>query len=104
MQIILYVERFILQYLNPPADTDTKHQAVLLRESGKSAAAVAETVGLSAPTVLALHRAFKAGGWAAVDQRSRGRPRSAPVNGAPAAMVQALAGLLPEQEIGRAHV
>ena len=97
MQIILYVERFILQYLNPPADTDAKHQAVLLRESGKSAAAVAKTVGLSAPTVLALHRAFKAGGWAAVDQRSRGRPRSAPVNGAPAAIVESLAGLLPEQ-------
>ena len=69
---------------------------MLLRESGKSAAAVARAVGLSAPTVLALHRAFKAGGWAAVDQRSRGRPRSEPLGGAPAAIAQALAGLLPE--------
>ena len=75
---------------------DAKHQAVLLRESGKTAAAVARAVGLSAPTVLALHRAFKAGGWAAVDQRSRGRPRFAPLGGAPAGIVQALAGLLPE--------
>jgi len=89
-------ERFILQYASPLPSTDAKHQAVLLRESGKSAAVVAQAVGLSAPTVLAVHRAFKAGGWAAVDQRSRGRPRSAPLGGAPAGIVQSLAGLLPE--------
>ena len=85
-----------MQYTSPLLSADAKHQAVLLRESGKSAAVVAQAVGLSAPTVLALHRAFKAGGWAAVDQRSRGRPRSAPFGGAPAAIAQALAGLLPE--------
>ncbi len=96
MQKIVYVEIFNLQDFSPLSNADAKHQAVLLRESGKSAAAVAQAVGLSAPTVLALHRAFKTGGWAAVDLRMRGRPRSAPLDGAPAAIAQALAGLLPE--------
>ena len=57
-----------------PTITNQRHQAVLLRESGLSAAEVGKTVGLSAPTVLSLHKAFKAGGWAAVDERTRGRP------------------------------
>ena len=69
---------------------------MLLRESGKSAAEVSQAVGLSAPTVLALHRAFVAGGWDAVDRRARGRPRLPQMRGAPQATVQALAGLLPE--------
>ena len=69
---------------------------MLLRESGKSAAEVSQAVGLSAPTVLALHRAFVAGGWDAVDRRARGRPRLPQVRVAPQATVQALAGLLPE--------
>ena len=97
MQLILYIERFDLQDPTLLPSVDPRHQAVLLRESGKSAAAVGRAVGLSAPTVLALHRAFKAGGWAAVDRRTRGRPRSAPVNRAPAAITQVLTGLLPEQ-------
>jgi sulfate adenylyltransferase subunit 2 len=61
-----------------------RHQAVLLRETGQSAAEVGKAVGLSAPTVLSLHKAFKAGGWVAVDQRTRGRPRSAKAQTAPA--------------------
>ena len=68
----------------------------MLRESGKSAAEVSQAVGLSAPTVLALHRAFVAGGWDAVDRRARGRPRLPQARGAPQATLQALAGLLPE--------
>ena len=61
----------------------SRHQAVLLRESGLPAAAVGKAVGLSAPTVLSLHKAFKAGGWAAVDQRTRGRPRTLQTQTAP---------------------
>jgi sulfate adenylyltransferase subunit 2 len=61
----------------PTEKTNLRHQAVLLRESGLSAAEVGKAVGLSAPTVLSLHKAFKAGGWAAVDERTRGRPRTA---------------------------
>jgi len=57
--------------------TNPRHQAVLLRESGLSATEVGKAVGLSAPTVLSLHKAFKAGGWTAVDERTRGRPRAA---------------------------
>ena len=97
MQKILYVERLILQDTAESASLQAKHQAVLLRESGLSASEVAKTVGLSAPTVLALHRAFKAGGWDAVDQRTRGRPRLPNSSAAPQAIVDALVGLLPEQ-------
>ena len=96
IQKILYAERFNLHDAPLPLNADAKRQAVMLREAGKSAAFVAQAVGLSAPTVLALHRAFKAGGWAAVDRRSRGRPRTAPVSVAPAAITQTLVGLLPE--------
>jgi transposase len=68
-------------------NSNPRHQAVLLREAGQSAAKIGKAVGLSAPTVLSLHKAFKAGGWVAVDQRSRGRPRSAEVQIAPAELV-----------------
>ncbi len=68
-----------------------RHQAVLLRESGLTAAEVARTVGLSAPTVLSLHKAFKAGGWAAVDQRTPGRPRTPAHRGAPTDLAQQFA-------------
>jgi len=101
MQRILYIERLNLHNnLSEPVN-DPRRLAVQLRESGKSAANVAQAVGLSAPTVLALHRAFKAGGWAAVDQRTRGRPRTPVGHSAPQAITQALVGLLPEDaELG----
>ncbi len=67
----------------PTQKTNPRHQAVLLRESGLSAAKVGKAVGLSAPTVLSLHKAFKAGGWAAVDERTRGRPRTSQTQKAP---------------------
>jgi sulfate adenylyltransferase subunit 2 len=67
-------------------DNNPRHQAVLLRESGLSAAEVGKAVGLSAPTVLSLHKAFKAGGWAAVDDRTRGRPRAPQTQNAPEAL------------------
>lgn len=70
-----------------PNANNPRYQAVLLRESGLSANEVAKAVGLSAPTVISLHKAFKAGGWAAVDERSRGRPRVVDRLNAPTALV-----------------
>jgi sulfate adenylyltransferase subunit 2 len=86
-----------LQDTDRSASNPAKHQAVLMRESGLSASDVAKAVGLSAPTVLALHRAFKAGGWDAVNQRTRGRPRLPQSCDAPQVIVDALVGLLPEK-------
>lgn len=56
-------------------DNNPRHQVVLMRESGLPASEVGNAVGLSTPTVLSLHEAYKAGSWAAVDRRTRGRPR-----------------------------
>jgi sulfate adenylyltransferase subunit 2 len=72
-------------------NTNPRHQAVLLRESGLTATEVAKTVGLSAPTVLSLHKAFKTGGWVAVDQRTPGRPRTPAHQGAPSDTAQQFA-------------
>ena len=52
-----------------------RHRAVALRESGATLEVIAKQTGLSKPTVIALHRAFKGGGWAAVEARRTGRPR-----------------------------
>ena len=53
--------------------------AVHLRLAGASIAETAEKVGLSRPTVIRAHKAFEAGGWAAVPVAERGRrPRGNP--------------------------
>ena len=97
-KLILYKKIFILHnaQMDTTAQPTPKRQAVLLRESGLSGAQVAKATGLSAPTVLALHKAFKAGGWEAVDQRTRGRPRLGAQATCPANVTEAFAGLLPE--------
>ncbi len=52
-----------------------RRQAVMLRLQGQKLAAVAGSTGLSAPTVIAAVKAYRQGGWAAVDVRPRrGRP------------------------------
>jgi sulfate adenylyltransferase subunit 2 len=52
-----------------------RRQAVLLRLNGEKLAAVTDTTGLSAPTVIAAVKAYRQGGWEAVDVRPRrGRP------------------------------
>jgi sulfate adenylyltransferase subunit 2 len=54
-----------------------RRQAVLLRLQGKKLAAVTEATGLSAPTVIAAAKAYREGGWTAVEVRPRrGRPAS----------------------------
>lgn len=55
-----------------------RRKAVQLRLQGLTLAAVTEATGLSAPTVIAAHKAFKALGWVGVPvQRRLGRPRKA---------------------------
>jgi sulfate adenylyltransferase subunit 2 len=51
-----------------------REEAVRLRLSGATLADAAKQTGLSAPTVAALVRAYKKGGWEAVINRRRGRP------------------------------
>src|SRR4051812_19177577 len=52
-----------------------RREAVRLRLQGEKLAAAAATTGLSAPTVIAAVRAYREGGWPAVEvSRLRGRP------------------------------
>jgi sulfate adenylyltransferase subunit 2 len=61
--------------LSVPDLNARRRQAVLLRLQGEKLAVVTGTTGLSAPTVIAAVKAFRAGGWSAVEvQPRRGRP------------------------------
>lgn len=53
-----------------------RRQAVELRMAGNTLAQTQQAVGLSAPTVIAAVKAYKAGGWEAVAVGPRGRPRA----------------------------
>lgn len=50
-----------------------RRQAVALRLEGHTLQQAAQASGLSVPTVVAAHKAWKQGGWDAVDVRARGR-------------------------------
>jgi sulfate adenylyltransferase subunit 2 len=52
---------------------ERRRQAVKLRLAGMTVAAVSDVVELSAPTVIAAHKAYLAGGWSAVLLKRRGR-------------------------------
>jgi sulfate adenylyltransferase subunit 2 len=52
---------------------ERRRQAVKLRLAGMTVAAVSDAVELSAPTVIAAHKAYLAGGWSAVLLKRRGR-------------------------------
>ncbi len=52
-----------------------RRRAVQLRLSGNTLSNVSKEVGLSTPTIIAAVKAFKEGGWSAVDVKPRGRPR-----------------------------
>ncbi len=60
---------------NLPAEelNERRREAVRLRLTGMTVAAVSAAVRLSAPTVIAAHKAYLAGGWDAVLLRRRGR-------------------------------
>ncbi len=66
-----------------------RRRAVQLRLSGNTLANVSEEVGLSTPTIIAAVKAFKDGGWAAVDVKPRGRPRRNEVQHSSTAQAQA---------------
>ncbi len=51
-----------------------RRAAVKSRLDGKTLGAISREVGLSAPTITAAMKAWKRGGWEAVDVRPRGRP------------------------------
>jgi len=61
--------------------SDSRQKAVQLRLAGQTLASVAKQTGLSAPTVSALIKAYEAGGWAAVTERSAGRPKGGSKSG-----------------------
>ena len=52
---------------------EKRRTAVRLRMSGAALAEVKAATGLSAPTIIASHKAFLAGGWEGVAVGSRGR-------------------------------
>ncbi|MBP6097616.1 MAG: sulfate adenylyltransferase subunit CysD [Methyloversatilis sp.] len=52
---------------------ERRRQAVKLRLAGMTVAAVSDAVELSAPTVIAAHKAYLAGGWSALLLKRRGR-------------------------------
>lgn len=54
---------------------DLRREAVKLREAGKTLAETQQLVGLSAPTIISACKAYRAGGWDAVDVGARGRPK-----------------------------
>src|SRR5881296_3847478 len=54
---------------------EKRREAVRLRNSGTRLADVAQLTGLSAPTIIAVHKAYLSGGWVAVAVRARGRSK-----------------------------
>jgi sulfate adenylyltransferase subunit 2 len=57
----------------PAALDERRRRAVELRLAGSTLPQIREATGLSAPTIIAAHKAFLAGGWAAISARGRGR-------------------------------
>ncbi|GGK77241.1 sulfate adenylyltransferase subunit CysD [Amphritea balenae] len=62
--------------LSPTALNKLRKQAVSLRISGETLAAIKKTTGLSHPTIISAHKRFITGGWDAVDTGKRGRPKT----------------------------
>lgn len=64
--------------LPPTADlNERKRRAVELRLDGVKLSDVAALVGLSSPTIINAQKAFREGGWKAIEARPRGRTRGA---------------------------
>ena len=56
-----------------PALHERRRRAVELRLAGRSLPQIRAETGLSAPTIIAAHKAFLAGGWSAIAGKGRGR-------------------------------
>ncbi|MFW6021888.1 MAG: helix-turn-helix domain-containing protein, partial [Guyparkeria sp.] len=65
------------KHFSPEQVNRRRREAVRLRLDGVGVAEAARRAGVSAPTVTAALRAFRQGGWPAVDVGPRGRPRKA---------------------------
>ena len=63
--------------LSVPELNEKRRKAVQLRLNGDSLAQVSKECGLSAPTIIAAMKAFREGGWLAIDVKPRGRPSGA---------------------------
>jgi transposase len=61
------------KHFSPEHLNERRRQAVRLRLDGHTVASVARQTGLSAPTVSAAWKAFRKGGWEAIDVKPRGR-------------------------------
>lgn len=59
---------------NSSALNERRRLAVKLRLEGRKLKEITELVDLSSPTIIAAHKQFLKGGWAAVDVKPRGRP------------------------------
>ncbi len=59
--------------LSIPALNERRRQAVKLRLKGLKLKDVSDAIGLSSGTIIAATKAYKAGGWSAVNVRRRGR-------------------------------
>lgn len=71
------MEKTAKQTPNDDTLNERRRRAVELRIDGASLAAITAEVNLSSPTIINAHKAFLDGGWAAVDQRPRGRSSGA---------------------------
>ncbi len=63
--------------LSPTELNQLRKEAVQLRLSGETLAAIREKTGLSNPTIISAHKRFIAGGWEAINTGKRGRPKTA---------------------------
>lgn len=82
------VKKIDSRKLPPAARNERRRRAVKMREAGVVVRDVAEFCQLSTHTVVAAHKAFRQGGWAAVDVRPGHRPKGA-------------GGLLPQEQQNR---
>ncbi len=62
--------------LSPNQLNKLRREAVQLRLSGETLAAIKLKTGLSNPTIISSHKRFIAGGWEAVNTGKRGRPKA----------------------------
>lgn len=84
--------------LNAKQDLQSlRKTAVQLRQSGSTIAYIQKATGLSAPTIIALNKAYQAGGMSAVTQRKVGRPRKSAAMDAPEQWVDVLERLAQEK-------
>lgn len=62
--------------LSPKELNKLRKEAVQLRLSGETLAAIKQKTGLSNPTIISAHKCFLEGGWEAVNTGKRGRPKT----------------------------